>query len=106
MGGLHGGEASNPSNCSRLTMKRNPLNREQHDATGADLFAMRAWTMRLAAGLAARYGKSGPVGRQAEALRKALDRLRCALDDQAAADLGDGFEPSLYYRAHLPTEAQ
>lgn len=84
-------------------MKRNPLNREQHDALGAELYELRRRTLALSGCLARRYGTSRPVGKAAEKLQQAIDRLRCVLDDQAAVDLGAAFDTTLYYRAHLPT---
>lgn len=91
---------------TRRRARRHPLNREAHDALGAELYAARNWTLGMTGRLANRYGRTTRVGVAAEKLQKAIDHLRCVLDDQAAIDLGEEFAPTLYYRGTLPAEAQ
>ena len=78
-------------------MRKRPLTIEEHRRLGRQLADAFAALQAAHVELANRYGKAFRLSRRAAAAEAAVDAMRSAADDQASRDLGDAFDPRLYY---------
>ena len=84
---------------------KNAFNREQHEALGAEFQVVRDRLLILSFAIGRRYGRTTLAARQAEGARRAVDRLRSAMERTAAVDLGDKFNVHLYFPGATPAES-
>jgi hypothetical protein len=72
---------------------------EQHRATGRQLKQARAILATAAVAIPNTYGKTSKPGRLANRPLRALDALRCELDEQLHRDHPRQFDAGIYYGA-------
>jgi hypothetical protein len=73
------------------------LSAEEHRLLGADLYRLRNEVMALATTLGRHFRKASNVGRALHKPERALDRLRCRLDDLFCVQHREQFDTRVYY---------
>ena len=76
----------------------------EHRALGAHLHRLRTQVMDLAAEISVHHVKSSAIGKAIHTPERAIDHLRCKLDDLFCVQHPEEFDPRLYYPGSLPSQ--
>ena len=81
-----------------------PLTVDDHLMVGAELFRLRTQLMELTTALDGHFRKASPVDRALQWPERAVDHLRCKLDDLFCMQHPDEFDTRVYYPGGMPSD--